>query len=143
MDEAQEGGPGWISREQHRTARAMAGYGAPRASIAAYLRTDVKTLHARMGPELEQTEAEASTKVAQALFPMATKQHNVAAAIFWMKARGGWREKHEVGATVSAEMRTMTIITGVPRAADLSDAELLRIASSGSGRMPGEPGKRR
>ncbi|MBR0652106.1 hypothetical protein GXW78_20795 [Roseomonas terrae] len=27
---------------------------------------------------------------------MATEGQNVAAAIFWMKARAGWREKHEL-----------------------------------------------
>ncbi|BDG74019.1 hypothetical protein [Roseomonas fluvialis] len=41
--------------------------------------------------------------MAQALFNMATRQNNVAVAIFWMKARGGWREKHEVDATVKGE----------------------------------------
>ena len=28
---------------------------------------------------------------------MATEGNNVAAAIFWMKARAGWREKQQVG----------------------------------------------
>ena len=39
---------------------------------------------------------EANAKVAQSLFQMATQGKNVAAAIFWMKARAGWREKIEV-----------------------------------------------
>ena len=112
--------------------------GAPRASIASYLRMDVRRLDELPGAELEQAEAEANTKVAQALFQMATKQNNVAAAIFWMKARGGWREKHEVEANVTAEMRTMTIITGVPCAADLEHAQPIRIGAGGRGRMPGE-----
>ena len=60
----------------------MAGFGAPRASIAAYLGTDVSTLGLTLGAELAQAEAEANTKVAQALFVMATKKNNVAAAIF-------------------------------------------------------------
>jgi len=30
------------------------------------------------------------------LFNMATQGNNVAAAIFWMKARAGWREKQEI-----------------------------------------------
>ena len=34
--------------------------------------------------------------MAQSLFQMATQGKNVAAAIFWIKARGGWREKQEV-----------------------------------------------
>ena len=42
------------------------------------------------------TDTEANAKVAQTLFTMATVDKNVAAAIFWMKARGGWREKHPI-----------------------------------------------
>jgi hypothetical protein len=37
--------------------------------------------------------------VAQSLFNMATQGNNVAAAIFWMKARAGWREKHDLELT--------------------------------------------
>ena len=48
---------------------------------------DEATLTTLLGTELDQAEADANTKVAQALFTMATQQNNVAAAIFWMKAR--------------------------------------------------------
>jgi hypothetical protein len=46
--------------------------------------------------ELDRGSIEATTKVAQWLFRMATEGNNVAAAIFWMKARAGWREKHDL-----------------------------------------------
>ena len=98
--EPQEDEAGWLSDEQRRAVRAMAGYGAPRSSIAAYLRIDVPRLNALLGAELDQAEADANTKVARALFQMATRQNNVAAAIFWMKARAGWREKVEIKAVV-------------------------------------------
>ena len=42
---------------------------------------------------------EATAKVAQSLYRMATEGNNVAAAIFWMKARAGWREKQQVELT--------------------------------------------
>jgi hypothetical protein len=113
--EAQEGEADWLSAEQRRTVRAMAGYGAPRSSIAAYLRIDVPRLNALLGAELDQAEADANTKVAQALFQMATRQNNVAAAIFWMKARGGWREKHDVEATVKGEVQQRYVINVQPR----------------------------
>ncbi|GGJ44569.1 hypothetical protein [Neoroseomonas lacus] len=77
-----------FSEEQRRTARAMAGLGISRRQIAVYLRTDETALKASPGDELEQAEVEAISKVARALFAMATKQNKVAAAIFWMKARG-------------------------------------------------------
>jgi uncharacterized protein with von Willebrand factor type A (vWA) domain len=46
---------------------------------------------------------------------MATRQNNVAAAIFWMKARGGWREKHDVEATVKGEVQQRYVINVQPR----------------------------
>ena len=55
----------------------------------------------------------ANVKIAQSLFNMATTGGSVAAAIFWMKARAGWREKHEVTVTVDPLSR-------------LNDAELDR-----------------
>ncbi len=58
---------------------------------------------------------EATAKVAQSLFHTATVDKNVAAAIFWMKARAGWREKHEVQITATDDI------------SQLSDEELLRV----------------
>ena len=84
------------SDEQCRTVRAMAGFGVPQEDIATFQRVDPKTLRKYFRDELDQGVTEANAKVAQSLFNMATKQNNVAAAIFWMKARAGWREKHEV-----------------------------------------------
>ena len=79
--------------EQLRTARAMAGYGMPHVDIASFFDIDAKTLRKHFGRELELGSIEATAKVAQSLFRMATEGKNVAAAIFWMKARAGWREK--------------------------------------------------
>ena len=103
-----EGEDGPLSEEQRRLARAMAGYGAPRAAIALCLRREVSTIERLLGPELDQAEAEANTKVAQSLFRMATQKNNVAAAIFWMKARGGWREKQDVRPMVESDLSYLT-----------------------------------
>ena len=75
---------------------------------------DAKTPRRHYRQELDRGAVEATAKVAQSLFQMATVDKNVAAAIFWMKARAGWREKHEVQVTV-----------GPPQ--QLTDAELERI----------------
>jgi hypothetical protein len=87
------------SDEQRRTVRAMSGFGIPQADIATYLRVDPKTLRKHFRDELDLGSIEATSKVAQSLFRMATEGHNVAAAIFWMKARAGWREKHDIEVT--------------------------------------------
>ena len=77
-------------------ARAMAGLGLPQDQIALLLEMDPKTLRKHLRDDLDRGMAEANVKIAQSLFNMATTGNNVAAAIFWMKARAGWREKHEV-----------------------------------------------
>ena len=87
------------TEEQRRTVKAMAGLGVPHEGIAALLEIDDKTLRKHFHPELARGSVEATAKVAQSLFQMATAGKNVAAAIFWMKARAGWREKHEVQVT--------------------------------------------
>ena len=79
--------------EQRRTVRAMVGYGKPQMDIGTFLDIDAKTLRKHFTRELEMGSIEATTKVAQSLFRMATEGKNVGAAIFWMKARAGWREK--------------------------------------------------
>ncbi|MCR0985287.1 hypothetical protein [Roseomonas populi] len=88
--------------DQRRTVRAMSGYGVPHDNIATLLRIDPKTLRKHFRWELDSGSIEATAKVGQSLYRMATEGGSVAAAIFWMKARAGWREKHDV--TVQAEM---------------------------------------
>ena len=98
--------------EQRRLAKAMAGYGVPHEGIAVMLEMDPKTLRKYFSHELERGSIEATAKVGQSLFRMATEGNNVAAAIFWMKARAGWREKHE-------------LVLSTRPADQLTDAELM------------------
>jgi len=100
------------TEEQHRTVRAMSGFGIPQADIATLLEIDDKTLRKHFRRELDRGSIEATTKVAQTLFQMATSGQNTAAAIFWMKARAGWREKQEL------------ILSAKP-AEEMSDGELM------------------
>ena len=94
-----QGVPFQPTDEQRRTVKAMAGLGVPHEGIAVLIEIDPKTLRKYFHAELERGSVEATAKVAQSLFQMATTGKNVAAAIFWMKARAGWREKHEVQVT--------------------------------------------
>jgi len=108
------GVPYCATEEQRRLVKAMAGYGVPHEGIAVMLEIDPKTLRRHYRRELDRGSVEATAKVAQSLFQMATVDKNVAAAIFWMKARAGWREKHEVQLTTRPLQ-------------ELTDAELERI----------------
>jgi hypothetical protein len=100
--------------EQRRTVKAMSGFGVPQPDIAVHLGVDPKILRKHFREELDRGSIEATTKVAQSLFNMATQGNNVAAAIFWMKAQAGWREKQEI----ELNLRPVS---------ELSDEDLLRI----------------
>ena len=107
------------SDDQRRTVRAMAGFGVPQEDIAAFHKIDPKTLRKHFRDELDQGVTEANAKVAQSLFNMATKQNNVAAAIFWLKARAGWSERQRIEFSAAQDPNQM------------SDAELMRVIMRG------------
>jgi hypothetical protein len=94
-----QGTPFEPTEEQRRLVRAMAGFGIRQDDIAAHLEIDPKTLRKHFRRELDRGTVEANAKVAQSLFNMTTQGNDVAAAIFWMKARAGWREKHDLEVT--------------------------------------------
>src|SRR4051794_26158152 len=77
------GVPYCATDEQRRMVKAMAGYGVPHEGIAVMLDIDPKTLRRHYRQELDRGSVEATAKVAQSLFQMATVEKSVAAAIFW------------------------------------------------------------
>jgi hypothetical protein len=87
------------TEEQRRTVKALSGYGVPQDGIAIHIGVDPKTLRKHFRDELDRGSVEATAKVAQTLFHMATVEKNVPCLIFWMKARAGWREKNQVELT--------------------------------------------
>ena len=90
----------------------------PQDDIATLLEIDAKTLRKHFRRELDRGAIEATAKVGQSLFRMATEGGSVAAAIFWMKARAGWREKHELvlSAKAAAEMSDEELMEEIGRA---------------------------
>lgn len=69
----------------------MAGFGIPQLEIARLINISDRTLRTRYRRELDTGVTEANLRVAQSLFNMATKDKIPAAAIWWTKARMGWR----------------------------------------------------
>jgi len=107
------------SDEQRRTVKALAAVGVPHEAIARHLDIDAKTLRKHFRQELDHGMLEANVKVAQTLFTMATVDRNTAACIFWLKARGGWREKNALDTDGNPQQPVTVIVsTGVPRAGD-------------------------
>ncbi|WP_431285594.1 hypothetical protein ACQW02_12660 [Humitalea sp. 24SJ18S-53] len=95
--------------EQRRTVRAMAGFGVPHDDIALVVRCSPPTLRKWFRQDLDVATIEANARVAQTLFQQATTPGNIAATIFWLKARAGWREKQVVEVTGSKDAAPVVI----------------------------------
>jgi hypothetical protein len=83
------------TEKDRRQVRVLSGMvGATHEEIAAVLGISEPTLRKYYREELDASPMEANAKVAQSLFRQATNpdKPNVVAAIFWMKARAGWRD---------------------------------------------------
>lgn len=100
------------TEEQRRIVRATAGYGVPHDDIALIVRCSPPTLRRRFRHELDVATIEANARVAQTLYQQATTPGNIAATIFWLKARAGWREKQlvELSGKDGATMPAMTVV---------------------------------
>ena len=70
---------------------ALSGYGIRHDEIATYLGVDAKTLRKYYRDQLDKGMIKANVGVARALHSNALGG-NVAAQIFWMKTRCGWKE---------------------------------------------------
>ena len=101
--------------EQRRMVRAMAGYGVPHEDIALVVRCSAPTLRKRFRDDLDVAVIEANTRVAQCLYQQATTPGNIAATIFWLKARAGWREKQVVEVTGKDDAPVPTIVLSLVR----------------------------
>ena len=89
--------------EQRKTVRSMAAMGMPQNEIAACIGLrSPKTLRRHFRNELDTAAIEANVRIARSLYEMATAGKNTAAAIFWLKTRGGgaWREHSSAGQRV-------------------------------------------
>ena len=72
--------------------RYLAGVGVPQDDIANIIGCAPKTLRKHFRAELDRGVAEANAIISGCLFA-AAKGGNTTAQIFWMKTRGGWRER--------------------------------------------------
>ena len=105
-----------------RQVEALAGYGVPHHMIARIVGVAEHTLRKYYDDQLKDGEAKATAKVAQTLFQRATEGRELAACIFWLKARAGWREKHPADAATTPTLEQLvgqaqpriTVVTGIP-----------------------------
>ena len=81
--------------ERRNQVEVLAGFGLPQTQIAVLLGCDPKTLRKHFETELAYGDAKATAKIAQTLYNKAVGG-DTASLIFWLKARAGWREKHDI-----------------------------------------------
>ncbi len=81
------------TEEHRRMVRSMAAYGVKQEDIGKVvgLRSP-KTLRKYFCEEITRGSIDAIARVGQTLFQMATSGKHVAATIFFLKTRGGWRD---------------------------------------------------
>lgn len=79
--------------EQRKLVEELTAVGVKQPDVARLVGIGVTTLADRYREELDTGAVKANAAVAKSLFKMATgAKPNVAAAIFWLKVRAGWRE---------------------------------------------------
>lgn len=74
--------------------KTAAGLGLPQPMIGVLVGCSENTLRKHYPDELAMGKAQATFEVAKTLFHRATVGKDLGAAIFWLKAQAGWREKH-------------------------------------------------
>lgn len=80
------------TEEQRNLVKGFAAVGLPQSQIASYIGIDKVTLLKYFRKELDHGMIEANSQIAKTLYQKAMSG-NIAAAIFWAKARMGWSER--------------------------------------------------
>lgn len=87
----------------------MSGLGLTQAQIGLLVGCNEETLRKHYAHELEFGVAQATVQVAKTLYEKATKDRDLGAAIFWMKARAGWREVDKQSLSANVQALNITI----------------------------------
>ena len=93
--------------EARRQVETMAGFGIHQTEIARLLNIDAKTLRLHFRDELDTGMTKANMRVAQALYTNAVKHNNVAAQIWWTKARMGWKDATAVDVNLGGQQNNL------------------------------------
>lgn len=96
------------TKETREMVKSLSGYGVPQDDICHILDITKPTLHKHYRREIDVGFAQANAKVGQSLYNQAVSG-NTTAAIFWMKARAGWREtmQHDVNGDMNVLFKTI------------------------------------
>lgn len=100
--------------------RAMVALGLKTQDIAETIDAPINAVRQHYRKEIDAGKHTSNALVAQSLFRMATDpvKPNVAAAIFWLKARAGWREADVAAAVKKGDVRITFALLGGRDAGD-------------------------
>jgi DNA-binding XRE family transcriptional regulator len=95
--------------ESRRQVETLVGMGMTREQIGRFVGVSENTLRKYYESQLGTGDVKANAKVAQALFRKATGDgpSSVTAAIFWLKARAGWKEADRLEIDSSSQVLSM------------------------------------
>lgn len=123
------------SDQDRKQVLVLVGMGLTHDQISKVMGMSDESLRKHFRHELDTGEATLNAKVAQNLYNIATKQGSgsVAAAIFWMKTRAGWREKDRLeltgkdGGPIQLEAKTVDVDDLADDQLDALEAALLSV----------------
>ncbi|MES2531939.1 MAG: hypothetical protein V4636_12955 [Pseudomonadota bacterium] len=116
------GNPKYVPDDKARSkVEMLSAVGVPHDDIARMIGIDPKTLRLHFREELDLGSAKATAQIAQRLYQRAIGG-DLGAMIFWLKARAGWREKHQIEHTGTGG-GPIQVITGVPIAAITQESD--------------------
>jgi hypothetical protein len=128
--------------EQRKTVEIMAAYGLPEEQIASTIGPkgiDPKTLRKHFRRELLLGATKANSKVAETAYQMAISGKCPVMTIFWLKCRGGWKEREQPGLKLVAINQKPTEGSHADLDKTITD-ELARVAAAGNlAEVPGKP----
>jgi hypothetical protein len=91
------------TEEHRRLVKTLSAYGIPQEQIRRRIGIrSAKTLRRHFRKELDEGISDANFNVSRTLYKMATSGTHIAATLFWLKCRGGWKERSTEDLTSSA-----------------------------------------
>ena len=104
------GQPPYEPTDKDRTTiEVMVAGGIPQENIARVIGIDKKTMYKYYREELDTSADKANAAIAKTLFQQA-KDGNTSAAIWWTKARMGWKDKTEFSGAIKIDKIVREII---------------------------------
>lgn len=91
------------TEESRELVAALVAAGIPVEAIGQIIKLSPRTLYRHYRPQLDEGKAVANGRVAQTLYRMALNGRNVAATIFWLKTRAGWKETQNINLAARLE----------------------------------------